>query len=416
MRVVLLNQYYAPDEAATAQLLADVGAALVVAGHDVVALCSDRSYADPSRRYPTEELADGVRILRARTSGFGRARTLGRLIDYATFFLGSGWRLLFRVRPDVVLSLTTPPMVGALGILASRLGGARSILWVMDVYPDLAFELGVLREGSAAGTLLHGISDRILRGTDRVIALDQAMAERLRARGAHDVTVVDNWADEATIDRKGIEGHPLRRAWGWEGRFVVLYSGNLGLAHEFETVLDAAERLRERSDVLLAFVGGGPRKAEVEAEVARRGLPNVVFRGYVPRDRLGESLTAGDVHLVTLRPRMPGLLVPSKIYGILAAGRPTIYVGPPDGGVATIVETGACGTRVANGDDEALARTVLAYADDEARRETEGRTARKLFEERFARRHGVGAIVGLIESLAEGAASSHGRRPGDASP
>ena len=176
----------------------------------------------------------------------------------------------------------------------------------------------------------------------------------------------------------------------------MLYSGNMGLAHEFHAILDAAEILRDHKRILFAFVGGGPRRAEVEHEVRRRGLPNVEFRPYVPRDQLGETLTAGDVHLVTLRNDVAGLLVPSKIYGILAAGRPTIYVGPERGEIADIIRSGACGQRVAPDDAGGLSRAVQRYESDRAARGEEGRRARRLFEERFTRDRGLRAFEALI--------------------
>ena len=156
----------------------------------------------------------------------------------------------------------------------------------------------------------------------------------------------------------------MRRAWGWGDRCVVLYSGNLGLAHEFDTLLDAAEILRGERQLLFAFVGEGPRRDEVEREFARRGLTNVEFRPHVPRESLGDSLAAGDVHLVTMRDGIAGLVVPSKIYGILVAGV------APDG------------------------------VGDEQRREREGRRARRLFDERFSRAAALSAHQALLESLA----------------
>ena len=404
MRVVLLNLYYAPDEAATAQLLADVGAGLAAAGNEVVAVCSDRAYADPRQRYPRNETIDGVSVRRVRSSGFGRGHAIGRLLDYLSFYVGAGVEVLFRADPDVVIALTTPPMVAALGVLASKLRHGRSVFWVMDVYPELAFELGVLRRGSMAARTLRALSVWILRRSDRVVALDDAMAEKLRTLGAGRVVVIHNWADDASIAQGSAGESPLRQEWGWRGRFVVLYSGNLGLAHEFETVLDAAEKFRNRRDVLFAFVGGGPRRAAAEAEVTRRGLPNVEFRPYVPRERLGDSLPAGDVHLVTLRPNMPGLLVPSKIYGILAAARPTIYIGPAAGAVYEIVSGGACGTVLANGDADGLAAAIESYAGDPERRRREGVAARRLFEDRHAKHHGVAAFTSLVTSLSRNGA------------
>ncbi len=400
MRVVLLNQYYAPDEAATAQLLADVGAGLAQAGHQVTAVCSRRAYADPARGYPARESIDGVDVRRAWGTGFGRETKLGRLIDYATFLLGATVRLAFVRRPDVVISLSTPPMVAVLGWGLARLRGARTIYWVMDVYPDLAYELGVLRPGSLAGGALDRLSGFMMRHSDRVVALGERMAERLPASAAGHTVVVHNWADEAVIRPQLPTRNRLRAEWGWHDRFVVLYSGNMGLAHEFETVLGAANRLREHLDILFAFVGGGPRRGQVESEVARLRLPNVEVRTSVARDRLGDSLTAGDLHLVTLRDGLQGLLVPSKIYGILAAGRPTLYIGPDEGEIAEIVRRGECGSRIAPGDDEALARTILDYRKHPEQRETEGRSARELFEREFTRTRGVEAFVELVRAVA----------------
>lgn len=410
MRIVLLNQYFAPDEAATAQLLADLGEGLAAAGHEVTAVCSDRSYGDPARRYPRRERIAGVEVRRVRTTGFGRTSTAGRVADYLSFLCGAVGSLLLQRRPDVVLSLSTPPLVAYAGLLVARLRGARSIYWVMDVYPDLAFRLGVLRGGSAAGRMLAWISRSTLRRSDSVVALGETMAERLREAGRCDVTTIHNWADGEAIRPRPAEGHAQREAWGWSGSFVVLYSGNMGLAHEFDTILDAAELLRGAARARIAFVGGGPRRAEVEAEARRRGLANVEFRPYVERGNLGRSLTAGDVHLITLREGMPGLLVPSKIYGILAAGRPTLYVGPDTGEVAAIIRAGRCGTRLAVGDAQGLARAIERYAGDAALRDEEGRLARRLFDERFDRPRALRAFRRLVEG---GGGAEHGPRAGE---
>jgi glycosyltransferase involved in cell wall biosynthesis len=317
--------------------------------------------------------------------------------DYLSFLVGAAWRLLRQPSPDVVISLSTPPLVAVLGLLLARMRRARSVYWVMDVYPDLAFELGVFSPRSVAGRLFSRISRFALSGSDVVVALGETMAARLLGKGLGQVEVVHNWADGDRIRPRTLEGHPLRREWGWSGRFVVLYSGNMGLAHEFDTVLDAAEILRSDPRILLSFVGGGPRRAEVEQEARRRGLSNVEFRPYVERERLDESLTSGDVHLVTLRERLPGLLVPSKIYGILAAGRPCIYAGPDEGEIADIIAAGRCGTRVALGDADELARAVRRYADEPERVEAEGARARVLFDERFSKERALHAFERLID-------------------
>jgi glycosyltransferase involved in cell wall biosynthesis len=268
----------------------------------------------------------------------------------------------------------------------------------MDVYPDLAFALRVMRPRSAAGRLFSRVSRFALHGSDAVVSLGESMSQRLRAKGVGNVHTVHNWSDGDSIRALPASHSALRNEWGWGDRFVLLYSGNMGLAHEFETVLDAAQALQQRPRFLLAFVGGGPRRAEVEAEVCRRGLSNVDFRPYVTRERLGDCLGAGDAHLVTLRDGLEGMLVPSKIYGILAAGRPTLYIGPERGEIADIIRAGRCGSRVAPGDDGALVEAIRGYLDDRRLGEEQGLRARELFDQRFSRQRALDAFQRLIEA------------------
>lgn len=302
-------------------------------------------------------------------------------------------------RPDVIVVLTTPPMFAFPVWLIARLKSARLVFWVMDVYPDLAVELGVLGRRSPVTGVLRYLSRRVLMGADCVVTLGEFMATHVGRAGARTVETVHNWADGEAIRPRGIEGHPLREGWNWSDRFVVLYSGNLGLAHDFATILDAAEILRDRSDVRVAFVGSGAQTAWVEQEVRRRGLPNVEFRPWVPLTELGSSLTAGNVHLVTLRAELAGMLVPSKIYGILAAGRPTIYVGPRESEVAEILNDGDCGVSIVPGDGPAVAEAVLAYVDDLGRCVEHGRRARELFERKYDKGRAVARLTRLIESV-----------------
>jgi glycosyltransferase involved in cell wall biosynthesis len=400
VRIVLLNQFYLPSAAPTAMLLADLGRTLAGRGHRVEAICSDRDYADPAVRYPASERLEGVSVWRVGGTRFGRKNRAGRLIDYLNFLGRASLRLLFGPRVDVVVVMTTPPMLILPTMIVAGLKRSRVVFWVMDVYPDLAFELGVVRRGSIVGRVLRAVSVRILRKVEIVIALGETMADRLREAGAQRVETVHNWADGEAITPIPIERHELREAWGWANRFVVMYSGNMGLAHEFDTVLDAAQLLSERAECLFAFVGGGPRQEAIEREVRRRGLNNVQFRPWVEQRQLGASLTAGDVHLVTLREGLAGLLVPSKIYGILAAGRPTLFVGPVGCEVDRLLDQGRCGFTVQQGDGEELARRIVAYADELQLRTDHGRLARELFERRFEREHALSRLCRIIGTLA----------------
>jgi glycosyltransferase involved in cell wall biosynthesis len=266
----------------------------------------------------------------------------------------------------------------------------------MDVYPELAFRLGVLRRHSLAGKVSTAIGERILRMSDVVIALGETMGERLRAAGAARVAVVHNWADETAIVPVKPIARPSRAEWNWIGQLVLLYSGNLGLAHEFETLIAAAKRMASLlPNVLFVFAGVGPRLREVRE--ATRDLDNVEFRDFVERSRLGESLTAADVHVVTLRPDIAGLLVPSKIYGILAAGRPTIYVGPAEGEIHQIITDGRCGVSIRNGDVDGFITAIREYACEPFRRDREGENARSAFEARFTRKESLRALQQIVE-------------------
>ena len=399
MRILLLNQYYAPDEAATAQVLADLGAALAAQGHIVTAICCDRSYADPSRKYPRREQIDGVQARRIRTSGFGRGNALGRTLDYFSFVAGAIIAMLRVERPDIIISLTTPPMIGLAGVFVARLRGGKAILWSMDVYPDILYALGAIKKGSIAGRALQMASSATVRSQDAVVALGDSMAARLRIAGARRVEVVHNWSDEnAVLPTRSSESR-LRREWGWNNRFVILYSGNLGLAHEFETVLAAADRLRNDPEILFAFVGAGPRLSYVERRRDELQLPNVDIRRPVERSVLSDSLAAGDLHLITLKSGVPGLLVPSKIYGILAAGRPSLYIGPPEGEVFEILRGGRCGTCIDNGKVDVLVAAIQSYRSNAVLCAEEGKRARGLFEQQFTKRRAMAQFRAVLESL-----------------
>jgi glycosyltransferase involved in cell wall biosynthesis len=384
MRLLVLNQYGPPDAAATAQMMADLVERAVEEGFDVTVVASNRSYARPEHRYPLQEQWKGADIRRVSVTGFGRRGPVGRVVDYLTFLVGAIVAGLRAPKPDVVLGMSTPPILGALAVILAKWRGARSAYWAMDVYPDVAFELGALRPRSIGGLFLGAVSRWTLRSVGVAIALGETMAERLRQGGATHVAVVHNWADERSIASMPPEQSRFRRAQQWDGKFVVLYSGNLGLAHEFTTILAAATRLRD-ANIVFAFVGTGPRLDEIQQQARDRRLVNVEFLASVPREDLGDLLAAGDLHLVTLRPGIQGLLVPSKIYGILAAGRPVLYVGPPAGEVHDIVSRG-CGASVACGDVDALEAALRAYETNPGLVFRTGAVARGLFDAEFTRR------------------------------
>jgi glycosyltransferase involved in cell wall biosynthesis len=402
LRLLFVNQYAWPDEAATAQLMTDVAEEAAARGIPCQVVASDRSYSDPSVRYPRHETKGTTSYERVPATAFGRESAIGRVTDYMTFLVGAAWRLLRGGRPDVVVGMSTPPILGALAVAAARIRGARSAYWAMDVYPDLAFELGSMKSNSVLGRAFAALSHWTLRRADLVIALGETMAGRLSMAGARNVAVVHNWADGDAIRPMRAEDSRISAERGWRQKFVVLYSGNLGLAHEFDTLLGAAEALRGEG-VVFAFCGAGPRRAEVEAEAKRRSLTNVEFHPSVCREELGDLLAAGHLHAVTMRPRMAGLLVPSKVYGILAAGRPILYVGPAEGEIHDIISREDVGSSVRGGDVIRLVAEIRRFRDESAERARAGKRARDLFNAKFTRSGQTGKLVGLLANLARDA-------------
>jgi glycosyltransferase involved in cell wall biosynthesis len=404
-RVLFVNQYYWPDFASTGQHLTDLAEHLAASGHEVRVVCSRGRYLEGRGGAPVRERRNGVDVRRVRATSFGKRRHAGRLADYLTFHLAAGARVALSRWADVVVTLTTPPLVGWIGAAARALGGARHVNFVMDLHPDAEFEHGMIRRESLAGRALEAAAARILRGADANVVLGPYQGERVAARGvpAERIHEIPVWSDGDEIHPVEHADNPLRARLGWSGRFVVVYSGNAGLVHTFDEVLDAAQRLAETDpDVLFAFVGAGPRTPEIEA--AARRLPNVELHGYFPREELAHSLSAADAHFMSLRPEHVGVAVPGKLYGILAAGRPVLFVGSERCESADTIRAARAGATFAPGEGAALAAEVRALRDDPARRAELGRNGRDW----FLRVHERGVCVESWRELLEAVA---GERP-----
>ncbi len=351
-------------------------------GHDVTAICGSGGYGltDATERPP-------VTIRRGRPLPFSRLPFL-RIASYATFLCGAAIRSICGRAPDVVLTLTTPPLLGLVGALTRHVRGARHFIWEMDVYPDIAEDLRVLRPDSFASRLIGAIADYVRRNANGVIALGDDMKERLVRRGVPEdkIHVIHNWAD-------GQEIHPLP----WPAPpLTIHYSGNLGLAHETQTIRNAMLALRHDPRFRFIFAGGGAQKGDLEAFCRRNGLNQTEFRPYCVRGELGRSLSEGHLGLVTQRPETVGSVVPSKVYGIMAAGRPVLYIGARHATPARIIERFACGWHIEADDSEYLIALLNRLAGHPEEIHSAGERARQAFLENFDRRLGVRRIASVL--------------------
>ena len=384
MKIVFVNRFFHPDLAPTGLHAADVAFDLAAAGHEVHAVTSRLAYegvgpgdgAGPG--YAAEETVRGVQVHRVWTTRFGRGSLAGRALDYFSFYL-SAFSVLAGLlnRNDIVVAKTDPPLISVVAAIAASMRGARLVNWLQDVFPEAAARSGMRLLAGPLGALARVLRDwSVRRAVVNVVLGERMAAEVGRLVPGARLRVVPNWADGTAIRPMAAGTSALRREWGFEGKFVVGYSGNLGRVHDCETLLAAARLLAEERDIVFSFVGGGYHFARLRAAA----LANVSVRGYVPGERLGESLATCDVHLVTLPPAFEGLIVPSKFYGVAAAGRAVIFVGDPDGEVARAIAAHGCGVAVAAGDAAGLAAAIkdLRASPDKLRAMSE--RARAAFE------------------------------------
>lgn len=388
-RIIFINRFFYPDHSATSQMLSDIAFGLAKRGYAITIITSRQLYEDASRRLPTHETIDGVTVRRIWTSRFGRNVVVLRALDYISFYLSAAWALLMMARHgDTVVAKTDPPLLSLVAAPIARLRGARYVNWLQDVFPEVAQVVyGKSGKWNWVYALLARLRNASLRAAYRNVAIGSVMAERVKAlcgtKSA--VDIIPNFADGAGIRPVAPEQNSLRTAWGMEGHFVVAYSGNLGRAHEYGTILDAI-RITERDDPTIRwlFIGSGALFAEFRAAAEQQGLRSVSFQPYQPREKLAESLSVGDVHLISLRPDLEGLIVPSKFYGILAAGRPAIFIGARDGEIAQWSTRCDCGLVVDPGDGAGLAKVVAQLSADPRRCRAMGDNGRRTFDAEFS--------------------------------
>jgi glycosyltransferase involved in cell wall biosynthesis len=345
---------------------------------------------------------DGVRIVRVRSTSFDRTRLNRRALNYASYLAGALLAGLRQERPDVVLAMTDPPVVADVALAVAQRFRVPLVVISQDVFPETAVALGRLENRVVVG-LLRALIAAYVRRADRLVAIGETMRERLVAKGAsrERVAVIPNWVDTAELTPRPHENDWARRH-GFAGRFVVMHSGNVGQAQDLASLIRAAMLLRDVDDLAVAIVGGGTRRRELEELARALAAENVTFLDYQPRELLPLSLSAAHVHVVGLARGLSGYVVPSRLYGILAVGRPVIVAADDDSETARLVRTVGCGLVVPPGRPELLAAAIRElhgrahdleemgrrgreYVEAEADRSVAARRYRELLRELVAR-------------------------------
>ncbi|HEY0729634.1 MAG TPA: glycosyltransferase family 4 protein [Pyrinomonadaceae bacterium] len=363
MKVLLLNQCFYPDVVSTAQYLTELATELSARGHDVTVIAGDRGYDDPSLRFPRRETWNNIEIIRIPTLSLGKSSRWQRVLNFASFAIVCAQKLLLLRRFDVVVALTSPPLISFLGALFVRLKGGSFCFWVMDLNPDEAIAAGWLAEGSVVTRCFQWMLRFSLKHSTQTIVLDRFMRDRVLAKGAdaRRVVVIPPWSHDDAVEFS-VEGREaFRREHGLSDRFVVMYAGNHSPCHPLDTLLEAALRMKDRDDVAFCFVGGGSEQGKVRDFALRHGLSNVKCLPYQPLDQLAGSLSAADLHVVVMGDAFVGIVHPCKIYNIMAVGAPALYIGPQPSHITDLASQTIFLTR--HGDvDRVVESVVLARA------------------------------------------------------
>lgn len=362
--LLIVTQVYPPDPTAVGQHIADIAENMVRLGWRVIVYAASRGYDDPSQRYAKQELRNGVTVYRIPFSSFGKESIARRLIGQSSFMAQAILRGSLARGVDRVLVSTVPPFSNLGGIILSWIHCAPLIWWVMDLNPDQMIRVGKISPKSVFARIFDWINRLTLRWASAVVVLDEFMRDRVLAKGpaAGVVNVIPPWSHQPSQRLQSMAGDAFRRKHGLEGKCVVMYSGNHGLTNPMESVLAAAEILRDHPSLAFAFIGGGVRKPAVDDFIRKNKLTNALSLPYQPLDTLQHSLSAADVHVVSISSEAVGVSHSCKIYGAMAVGRPILALAPARSHVASIMASYQCGWTCDHGDVAGLVERLRNVA------------------------------------------------------
>jgi colanic acid biosynthesis glycosyl transferase WcaI len=402
MHILLLNEYYPPDTSATAKMAAQVAETLAER-HQVTVVAGRPSY-DPDESYPfaflRRDTRNGVTVERVGSTAYSRHRMRRRVSNYLTYLALAVPRAI-ALRPDVVLAMTDPPVAGIAGAFVARRIGRPFVYNIRDMYPDMAVGGDIVRPGAWVDRW-EKMHRRALKQAARVIVLGDDMRERILAKGAAPDRVVVVRDGTSFPESMPPQTDPVCREIRSGFDFVVLHAGNLGFYGAWKTLLSAAQMLSNENTGLV-FIGGGANRDALGAAAAN--APNVLFLPFRPAEQIPHVMMAGDVHIVTVRRGLEGVVVPSKLYSILAAGRPVLAVAASNSDAARIVTESGCGLAADPDDPAAAAAAIRQLRSDPVRLAEMGRRAREIAN-KYAR---VNELRRFVEVMEEAGGGRNGR-------
>lgn len=400
-RLLFINRYFYPDISATSQLLTELAEDLAAGGDRITVITGNTPYFGEGKQFPAQEVHNGIRIVRVGFARFNRSTMYGRLADYLSFSISALWSAVRMKNQDCLVVLSDPPLLSLLAVMVQFIKPVKTICWLQDVFPDIAIRAGTIHEGPV-GRLLNRIARWSLDRMSQVVVIGRCMENHLSRSGVsrNRIAVIPNWADGAQIKLIRRMDNEFLKIQGLEDRFVVMYSGNFGVAHEIETILALVRETRDLPKLFFCFIGEGAHKQRLVEAAKRENWEHVRVLPYQRKETLQQSLSAGDLHLVSLRADMAGLSVPSKIYGIMAAGRPMIFIGPEESEAASLIHQAQCGFVVRPGDPKAAADAVRICYRDRNLCEQKGLAARAYFDQYGDRTRATAQFLQVLQKVA----------------
>ncbi len=399
--LLVISQVFVPDPASVGQHMADVAFEMARRGHRVLVYTSERGYENPSIRYPKRETREGVEIRRIGFASFGKKSILLRVLGTASFMIQAIWICLTTPNLGGIFFSTSPPLIGVAASIARFIRRVPIAYWAMDLNPDQLIAMGKIGAKSPTAWILERVNRVILRSSSLVVALDRFMADRLRKR-APDIDkkmlIAPPWPHESHLEPLAHADNPFRAKHDLSDKFVIMYSGNHSPANPLRTLLETAERFKDNPKLRFLFVGGGLGKKEVETFAKERSLSNIVSLPYQPLADLRFSLSAADVHVVSLGEDMVGIVHPCKIYGAMTVGRPILFLGPRPSHVSDILDQSDIGRQVSHGDvPAAIAAVEFFMASSRESMRAMGDRATQVLTSRFTQAYLCGQFCDRLE-------------------
>jgi len=397
--IKLLTEYFHPEPASTGQLMTELAVGLEEKDFDVEVYTSQPTYqGQETKKLTSREDYKGIKINRLSSTQLDKDNPLNRIINWLSFSFLTLIHLIFKSRQkDILLILSNPPILLFVGLFLNYLRGQRYVIIMHDVYPDMAVTLGVVNENGLPVKMWNRLNKILYYRASRIVVLGERMKQTIirksdRKIDVSKIRVIHNWEDPEFIKPTKKEDNPFTREHGYDNELTLLYSGNLGQHHDLATLVYAAERVKDLP-IKFVFIGDGAKKKKLEEIVQERNLRNVDFYPYQPLTMLPETLTCGDISIISEDKRVNGLCVSCKIYSALASGQAILGLVSEDSDVANIIEEGDCGLRADQGDVEQVVEHIKFWLNNPEELAMMGERGRRFFEKNFTFEHALGKYV-----------------------